>query len=132
MAAKNLMRLKTPTTALYVCDIQEKFRTAIFRFPALIATTKYLLDSAKVFEMPLLVSEQYPSGLGSTIPGLQLADIQNSISPEALSLRKRNSRWLLKQKRRYFALHFSLRNGIECRMSFSAVSKLMSVWPKQP
>ena len=49
-------------TALFVCDMQEKFRSTITYFPQIVETSNKLLQTCKVLEVPYLVTEQYPKG----------------------------------------------------------------------
>lgn len=55
-------RILHPRTALLLCDVQEKFRPRMWRFPELISTGSKMLEVAKILDLPVLVSEQYPSG----------------------------------------------------------------------
>ena len=56
--------------ALVVVDVQEAFRAAILDFDALVANVAVLIESARLLGVPVLVTEQYPRGLGSTVPEL--------------------------------------------------------------
>lgn len=53
---------------LVVVDVQEAFRTAIPGFEALAAGTGVLVRAARALGIPLVVTEQYPRGLGETVP----------------------------------------------------------------
>ncbi|KAE8352246.1 Isochorismatase-like protein [Aspergillus coremiiformis] len=57
--------------ALFICDIQEKFRPAIYEFSKLIPTATKLLTAANTLQMPIYVTTQNRSKLGDTIPELQ-------------------------------------------------------------
>jgi len=46
--------------AFFLCDIQETFRTRIVGMSTLIAAANFLTKSAKVLDIPLLVTEQVP------------------------------------------------------------------------
>jgi nicotinamidase-related amidase len=55
---------------LLVVDIQERLHAAMeqgFR-EVYLKNAGILLETTKVFSMPVMVSEQYPKGLGSTVP----------------------------------------------------------------
>jgi nicotinamidase-related amidase len=54
-------------TALLVIDIQEKLIGNIWNRESLLENVETLVHLAHVFEMPILVTEQYPKGLGSTV-----------------------------------------------------------------
>jgi nicotinamidase-related amidase len=58
------------TTALVVVDIQERFFPAMEaeRKDAFLENATTLLKLATTMDLPVLVTEQYPKGLGKTIP----------------------------------------------------------------
>lgn len=56
--------------ALIVVDIQEAFRNAIEGFDEVVANAAILVQGARALGIPVLVSEQYPRGLGETVPEL--------------------------------------------------------------
>jgi nicotinamidase-related amidase len=62
-------RLEPQTTAILVVDVQEKLAAAMpaDRFAAVVKNVGILLDTAKALGVPVLVSEQYPKGLGPTV-----------------------------------------------------------------
>ena len=69
---RNLKHLVPPrdATALIVVDIQEKLFAAMEpeRKQTVLENTRLLLKLAKTLDLPVLVTEQYPRGLGKTIP----------------------------------------------------------------
>ncbi|GLC44286.1 hypothetical protein PLESTB_000761100 [Pleodorina starrii] len=67
MAARALGRLRPNSSALFVCDVQEKFRPLIAGFPAVIDTSRRMVQAANVLGIPVLVTEQYPKALGPTV-----------------------------------------------------------------
>jgi nicotinamidase-related amidase len=54
-------------TSLIVVDVQEGFRSYA-TFTAVAEACSKLLEAARILEVPALVSEQYPKGLGHTAP----------------------------------------------------------------
>jgi nicotinamidase-related amidase len=56
--------------ALVVVDIQEGFRKAIPEFGSIVAAAGTLARGAEEMDVPVLVTEQYPKGLGETVPEL--------------------------------------------------------------
>lgn len=62
--------LNTNDTALVVIDVQEKLFRAINEKEAMVRNLEVLLRGAAVLEIPLLVTEQNPAGLGPTLDGL--------------------------------------------------------------
>jgi nicotinamidase-related amidase len=65
-------------TGLLVIDMQEKLLTAIPKGRRIAWNVRRLIDGAKIFGLPVAATEQYPKGLGPTIP--ELAERLNSIS----------------------------------------------------
>jgi nicotinamidase-related amidase len=60
--------LERERTALVVVDVQEAFRAAIDDFEALARNAAILVQGARTLELPIVVTEQYPRGLGTTVP----------------------------------------------------------------
>jgi nicotinamidase-related amidase len=65
--------LERDRTALVVVDVQEGFRS-YSSFAAVAAACSKLVRAARILEVPALVSEQYPKGLGHTAPEVDLQD----------------------------------------------------------
>ena len=61
-------KLDRGRAALVIVDVQEGFRKAIEGFEQLAAATATLLRGAIVLGVPVVVTEQYPRGLGPTVP----------------------------------------------------------------
>jgi len=61
--------------AFFVCDIQERFRPAIHEFTCMVATSRRLLEIARLFKVPVLATEQNPRALGSTVTELDLSKL---------------------------------------------------------
>lgn len=55
--------------ALLVIDVQERLAPAMpaDRLPDVLRNTRILIETAREFALPILVSEQYPKGLGPTV-----------------------------------------------------------------
>lgn len=60
--------LERERAALVVIDVQEAFRGAVGEFDAVAASTATLVQGAQTLGIPILVTEQYPRGLGDTVP----------------------------------------------------------------
>ena len=54
--------------ALVVVDVQEAFRPAVGEFESVAHNAGVLVQGARALGLPLVVTEQYPKGLGSTVP----------------------------------------------------------------
>ncbi|MBX3205529.1 MAG: isochorismatase family protein [Labilithrix sp.] len=65
-------RLDPSTTLILVVDVQEKLAAAMPEdgLAALVKNTGILLEAAKELGVPVLASEQYPKGLGPTLPAI--------------------------------------------------------------
>ena len=57
-------------TGLLVIDVQEKLFHMVIRHEAVERDILFMLDAARVVNIPILATEQYPKGLGSTIPSV--------------------------------------------------------------
>jgi nicotinamidase-related amidase len=61
-------KLDRGRAALIVVDVQEAFRKAIPDFDRVAAASATLVEGAEALGLPILVTEQYPKGLGHTVP----------------------------------------------------------------
>ncbi len=64
------MLIHPNSSCLLVIDIQEKLVPAVHDSDTLIKNTRWLTEVAKLMQVPVLTSEQYPQGLGRTVPEL--------------------------------------------------------------
>jgi nicotinamidase-related amidase len=65
--------LERDKALLVVVDVQEGFRSYATFEPVALACAK-LLRASRILDVPRIVSEQYPKGLGPTAPELDLRD----------------------------------------------------------
>src|SRR5262245_12823135 len=63
-------QMSAADTALLVIDVQEKLMPKISGGDALIRNIAFLIDGARLLRMPVVATEQYPKGLGPTVPTL--------------------------------------------------------------
>src|SRR5438105_1797091 len=63
-------QMSAADTALLVIDVQERLMTKIPGADALVRNIAFLIDGARLLHMPVLATEQYPKGLGPTVPEL--------------------------------------------------------------
>ena len=61
-------KLDPERTALMVIDVQEGFRKAVPGFERVTKATATLVEGAEAIGIPIVISEQYPKGLGETAP----------------------------------------------------------------
>jgi nicotinamidase-related amidase len=59
-------RLRPETSVLVVVDVQDKLLVKIPRKSELVRNIGFLLDVAKLVDVPVRATEQYPKGLGAT------------------------------------------------------------------
>lgn len=63
-------KLDRSRAALVVVDLQEGFRKAIPEFDGIASAAATLVRGAAEMDVPVVVTEQYPRGLGATVPEL--------------------------------------------------------------
>ena len=68
-----IVRLRPETTLFLLCDVQERFRAGIHKMPSVIGGSKRMAAAAQELKIPLVVTEQYPKGLGHTVEELAAA-----------------------------------------------------------
>ena len=62
------MKLDRERAALVVVDVQEAFRKAVPTFEEVAGAAATLVKGAAAIGIPIVVTEQYPRGLGATVP----------------------------------------------------------------
>lgn len=70
--ASTMVQRKIANPALFICDLQEKFRPAIHEFPRVVATTQKLLKASQTLNIPVIATTQNRARLGETCPELKL------------------------------------------------------------
>jgi len=73
--------LKTNNTALVLIDIQGKLASLMHDRETLYANLQKLIKGAQALELPILWLEQYPKGLGPTVP--EIAELLKGQEPLA-------------------------------------------------
>lgn len=81
--AARLGKLQQKSTALFVCDIQERFRPIISGMPAVVDTARRMIKGANIIGLPVVVTEQYPKALGNTVQ-----ELQEVLQPDAQAIAK--------------------------------------------
>jgi nicotinamidase-related amidase len=64
-------QLEREETALLVVDIQERLAVAMAEREKVVANAGHLIAAAKLLNVPVVHTEQYPRGLGPTVPELR-------------------------------------------------------------
>ena len=65
--------IRKDEVALVLIDIQDKLAAAMKKKEAVVANCLHLVELARLLEIPILVTEQYPRGLGPTLEELRTA-----------------------------------------------------------
>ncbi len=65
--------------AVVIVDVQERFRPAVLDFERVVRYAGILAESARTLGLPVVVTEQYPRGLGPTVP--EVAEHLEGIEP---------------------------------------------------
>ena len=71
--------LKRDEVAFVLVDIQEKFVPVIHNIETVIDNANRLVRGASILKIPLIVTEQYPKGLGRTVDDIGLDEEQEII-----------------------------------------------------
>ena len=72
-------RMSAEKSVLMVCDMQDKFAPVIHQWESAVHNTKLAVRAASLLGMSVVATEQYPRGLGHTVP-----DIKDVLPAEAL------------------------------------------------
>lgn len=65
--------LEKESAVLLIVDIQERLAAVMGQKDKVVKNNEHLVELAKMIAMPVVVTEQYPKGLGKTVPQLQAA-----------------------------------------------------------
>lgn len=65
------MLLDPQRSLVLLVDVQEKLTPLVQGHGSLVSNCQWLLEIASLLDVPILVSEQYPQGLGITVKALQ-------------------------------------------------------------
>ncbi len=71
--------LNRERATLVVVDVQEAFRAAVPDFERVASNVATLLRGARILGLPIVATEQYPKGLGRTVP--EVADQLEGVEP---------------------------------------------------
>ncbi len=78
----NTMRLNTDQAMLLVIDMQTKLLPLIDNMERVLETSCLLVRAAELFELPVIVTEQYPKGIGPTVA--ELVGVLEPINPATM------------------------------------------------
>lgn len=66
-----MFTLKKANTGLLIVDVQEKVFRSVDRPMEILHTIQTLIKGVQLLQIPIYVSEQYPTGLGHTVDGVR-------------------------------------------------------------
>jgi nicotinamidase-related amidase len=64
------MLIESSASQLVLIDLQGKLQSAMFEGPLIVQNALRLARAAQMMRVPITVTEQYPEGLGATVPEL--------------------------------------------------------------
>nr|CAB3256955.1 isochorismatase domain-containing protein 1-like [Phallusia mammillata] len=72
ISCKSVGNLSPSTSVVFCCDMQERFKPAIKYFAEIAEVGNRVLKTSEKLGIPLVVTEQYPKGLGKTVEELDI------------------------------------------------------------
>lgn len=72
LARTKISRLAVNSAVLLVCDVQDRFRSLIHNSKTVVSKCAFLNEAAKIFDIPVVITEQYPEKLGKTVPDIAI------------------------------------------------------------
>lgn len=73
------MLISAPRSQLLIVDVQERLAPAMDGVQIMIANVERLARAARILDVPLTLSEQYPKGLGPTLASVREACAESSV-----------------------------------------------------
>ncbi len=80
------MRLKEDKAIFAMIDIQESFKPVMKELDSIIKTANILNKSAEILSIPLIVTEQYPKGLGHTCEEIYVPETAGIFEKKVFSI----------------------------------------------
>ncbi|XP_029050349.1 isochorismatase domain-containing protein 2 [Osmia lignaria lignaria] len=78
--------LKQGKSVLMICDVQERFAKAMYEFDKITQNSAKLINSLKLLDVPMIVSEQNPKALGKTIPNFDISGAKGPFEKTQFSM----------------------------------------------
>ncbi|KJU83207.1 isochorismatase hydrolase, partial [Candidatus Magnetobacterium bavaricum] len=63
--------IEAQRSVLLIIDIQDRLVAAVGDSERVIANALHLIECSRLHDMPVLITQQYPRGLGRTVQGLR-------------------------------------------------------------
>ncbi|MFL5866904.1 MAG: isochorismatase family protein [Thermoleophilaceae bacterium] len=87
--------------ALVVVDVQEAFRPAVLDFERVAQNAAVLVQGAQILGLPVVATEQYPKGLGHTVP--EVAEHLGGLRPPTPAASRQDTPQILRLEKVCFA-----------------------------
>ncbi|CAK7269093.1 hypothetical protein SEPCBS57363_003430 [Sporothrix epigloea] len=113
--------LRMPNSVIFVCDIQEKFRKAIYEFDKVVLTSSKVLRAAAILDIPVVATTQNRARLGDTVPELSAL-----FSAEPASSDEKKARLLVEADKSLFSMWTP---AVETAMTSASTSSPSSSLP---
>lgn len=78
--------INTENSILMIIDVQEKLLNAVYNKEELFKKAEIMAKSAEILDIPVIVTEQYPKGLGKTVIPVNTSNIFEKTSFSALDV----------------------------------------------
>jgi len=91
-ASSNVVSSRLLNPTIFICDVQERFRAAIYEYAQVISTAQKVLAASQVLKIPVVATTQLRGKLGPTCPELRL-DEPDGIPTICHSDKSRFSMW---------------------------------------
>lgn len=75
-------RIQRENCQAMIIDVQEKLSPHIYRYNDILKKTLILIQGLQVLDIPILLNEQYPEGLGRTVP--EIMAVLNTTKPKTI------------------------------------------------
>ncbi len=84
--ARHPKLLARDATVVVVIDVQEGYRTVLFEYERVAAAVAKVVRGAGILGVPVLVTEQYPKGVGSTVAEVATALPDGTVPIQKMSM----------------------------------------------
>ena len=74
-STRAVARCDAARAAIFVCDIQERFKPLIHNSATIINRSAFMLETCKILDIPALATLQYPKIFGQMVPELKMEGI---------------------------------------------------------
>ena len=102
------MRILPDYTIFVMVDIQEKFHPHIHSIDSVIRNASILNKAAEILDIPLLITEQNPRGLGSTIQDIYLPQNHEKMVKSKFSIFEEDIDHYIREKKKNMVILYGI------------------------